>query len=215
MSAPRIAVLAGDKSEPYCAAVRLVSLEPVVNPESLDGIEGILLTGGADVNPLLYGEEPHPETQPPDDARDTRELRFTTDALRLDLPILAICRGAQLFNVAHGGTLKQHIESGAHKKGGEAEAHRIRIDPASLLAQILGICDYPVNSRHHQAVARTGAGLCVAATCPSDGIVEALENPSRRFALAVQWHPEDRVSTHEGDRRLFEALARAVAENRR
>jgi putative glutamine amidotransferase len=216
MTEKRVALMFGDpaKLPPYEAALRLASAEPVLNPENIEDIEGLVLAGGTDVNPLRYGAEPHPKTEPPDDNRDERELRLLQEALQRNIPVLAICRGMQLFNVAHGGTLIQHLEGNTHVQRGVPDAHKIAIEPASTLAAIIAQPEYPVNSRHHQAVDRIGSGLRVAARS-SDGVIEALENASCQFALAVQWHPEDRCATHDGDRYLFEAFVRAITENRR
>jgi putative glutamine amidotransferase len=215
MAIKRVAVFTGGlprKSAPYLAAVRDAGLEPVENPESLDGCEGIVLTGGSDVNPLRYEQSPHPETDAPDDPRDEREVASVLRAVQTSIPLLAICRGMQLMNVALGGTLHQHIEGHDHK--GVPDVHAARVEPSSRLADIVCTAEYSVNSRHHQAADRIGQGLVVTAQA-SDGIIEALEIPACPFALGVQWHPEDRVATHPADRRLFEAFARAVAENRR
>jgi putative glutamine amidotransferase len=215
MTAKRVAVFTGgrpDKSAPYLAACREAGLEPVENPEGLDGCEGIVLSGGSDVNPLRYEQAPHPETDPPDDSRDEREIAAVVAAVQKRLPLLAICRGLQLMNVALGGTLHQHIDG--HDRKGEPDVHAARVEPSSRLAEIVCTEEYSVNSRHHQAADRIGQGLVVTARA-SDGVIEAVEIPASPFALGVQWHPEDRVATHVGDRRLFEAFARAVAENRR
>jgi putative glutamine amidotransferase len=215
MSTKRVAVFTAgrpDKSAPYLAACRAVGLEPVENPDTLDAIEGIVLSGGSDVNPLRYEQPPHPETDAPDDPRDERETAAVLAAVQNQLPLLAICRGLQLMNVALGGTLQQHISGHDHK--GLPDAHSTRVEPSSRLANIVCAADYSVNSRHHQAVDRMGQGLVVTARS-GDGIIEAVEIPACPFALGVQWHPEDRVESHQGDRRLFEAFARAVAENRR
>jgi putative glutamine amidotransferase len=216
MTPKRVAVMIGpdtDEYQPYLQAIQTVGLEPVVNAESMDGLEGLLLCGGNDVNPARYGEAPHEQTQPPDDPRDERESKLLAEAARSGAPVFAICRGLQMFNVFAGGTLHQHIEG--HKCGrANLEAHPVKIDSGSQLAKIVGSCDYVVNSRHHQAANRIGSGLLVTARA-TDDVVEGIEVPGSRFVLAVQWHPETRFETHEGDRRLFEAFARAVAENRR
>ncbi|HET8548082.1 MAG TPA: gamma-glutamyl-gamma-aminobutyrate hydrolase family protein [Bryobacteraceae bacterium] len=215
MTSKRVAVFTGgrpDKSAPYLAACRGVGLEPIENPDSLDGCEGVVLTGGSDVNPLRYQQAPHAETDTPDDTRDEREIAAVLAAVQNRMPLLAICRGLQLMNVALGGTLHQHIEGHDHK--GVPDVHSARIEPSSRLADIVCAAEYSVNSRHHQAAERIGRGLVVTAR-GNDGIVEAVEIPASAFALGVQWHPEDRFETHTGDRRLFEAFARAVAENRR
>jgi putative glutamine amidotransferase len=145
------------------------------------------------------------------------ETRLLREALAQDLPVLAICRGMQLFNVVQGGTLIQHLPpGGAHQlQQPDGIAHSVRINPASRLASIVSETEHPVNSRHHQAVDHIGDGLIVSATAP-DGVIEALEKPDATFAIAVQWHPEDRVLASPADRRLFEsfvahALVRAAS----
>lgn len=182
-------------------------MEPVestpAQPADLTDCLGLVLAGGSDIEPSLYGQpnlaarSPHPE-------RDEMEMRLVREALRLDLPILGICRGAQLLNVAFGGTLQQDI--------GEAHTgvrHGVRFEPGSKLAAIAR--PKTVNSRHHQAVDRLGAGLKVAAWSAGDDIVEGIEAPDRRFVLAVQWHPEDLAIEGEQEARaLFAAFAAAL-----
>jgi putative glutamine amidotransferase len=196
------------KAEPYEAAMRGVGLEPVLDPESLTGLEGLVLGGGTDVNPTLYREKRGEHTGDPDDARDALELRLVKRAEQARLPVLAICRGMQLWNIARGGSLLQHIGE-THRRPGTAEVHRVRFDGESKLASIYEAEDLIVNSRHHQAVCVIGEGLRVTAWSDDD-IVEGLEDPNLPFAVGVQWHPEDLA-----DRRLFQAFARAVAENRK
>ncbi len=205
-----------DRVVAYEAALTGVGLVPVRNPESLDGLAGLLLTGGTDLNPALYGEEPHPETQPSDDGRDALEIRLLQQALAIDLPVLAICRGLQLFNVVHGGTLIQHLDDGAHEKREDlpvsADNHTAEVEPETKLAAIVGCGKIAVNSRHHQAIGQLGDGLRVSAVSEDD-VIEAVERPDKAFALAVQWHPEDRCMVDARDRRLFESFARAVAQH--
>ena len=202
------------KVEPYLAAVSSMDLEAVpVSPESAEAIEqfdALVLTGGADVAPARYGQTKSEETGEPDITRDKMEAALLKRALASDLPVLAICRGMQLFNVEYGGTLIQHLEdASAHRRPGHLYVHDVQVLPGTKLAAILGEERYGVNSRHHQAVERIGEGLIVSAKA-HDGVVEGLERPDRRFALAVQWHPEDRLAVADGDRRLFEAFADAV-----
>ena len=193
------------KREPYRSALIAVGIEPVENPTSLEGVDGLCLAGGGDVDPALYGAARRPETEEPDLDRDRLESALLRDALDRDLPVLAICRGLQLLNAVMGGTLEQHIEGHNHRK--LREAHEIRIAPGSRLERILGTQDYVVNSRHHQAAAKVAPGLLLLATAP-DGVVEALEVPGKRFALAVQWHPEAR--TEGEDAKLFQAFRDAM-----
>ena len=193
------------KREPYREALRRVEIDFVENPPALEGLSGLMLTGGTDVDPALYHQARRPEADEPDFERDQREASLLTDALGRDIPVLAICRGMQLVNVCLGGTLTQHIEG--HRRPGELDAHSIQIRQRTKLSSILNSAEYHVNSRHHQSVAAVGGNLLIAATSP-DGIVEALELPDRRFVIAVQWHPEDRLNG--ADRWLFEAFRAAV-----
>jgi putative glutamine amidotransferase len=203
------------KAEPYAEALRQAGVEPLLisprEPRRLAGLQGLVLSGGTDLNPARYGREPYPGNEPPDDERDELEAGLLAEALAADIPVLAICRGMQLFNVAHGGTLIQHLDNTAVHRVRDNDpalpAHEILVEPDSRLARILGTGPHAVNSRHHQAVERIGAGLRVSARSAPDGVIEALERNDRRFALAVQWHPEDQVRRDASQRKLFEAFA--------
>lgn len=191
------------KIAPYVDALRSAGIEPVlVSPES--GIEslggmGLVLTGGTDLDAAMYGAERIAAADEPDRERDAMEQRLLREALERDLPVLAICRGMQLFNVIHAGTLLQHIE-------GHKTPHEVTVEADTKLAGIFSAGARPVNSRHHQAVDRVGRGLMVSARA-ADGVIEGLERSDRRFAVAVQWHPEDLMPQ---DRRLFEAFGEAL-----
>ena len=206
------------KAEPYAEALRRAGIEPVLispdEPRSLAGLQGLLLSGGTDLNPARYGAPPHPGNETPDDARDELETGLLAEALAAGLPVLAICRGMQLFNVAHGGTLVQHLEnSAAHVVRGDdlaLPAHQVLVEPGTRLAAILGPGAHAVNSRHHQAVERVGAGLRVTARSTPDGGIEALERSAGQFAVAVQWHPEDQARRDATQKKLFEAFAAAL-----
>jgi putative glutamine amidotransferase len=207
-----------EKLAPYISALRACSLKGVPlrseDKPSLHGLDGLLLSGGADINPHLYGEERLPETDEPDDRRDEMELRLARAALSVDLPVLGICRGMQLLNILQGGTLIQHLEDAdSHHHHYSTHEHRVlhsvETIPGSRLAAICVTAHFLVNSRHHQAVGSIGAGLMVSAWS-SDTTVEALEHPDSRFALAVQWHPEDRIATVPHDRAIFDSFADAV-----
>ena len=193
------------KRDSYRTALREVGIEPVENVETLDGLDGLLLAGGNDVDPALYGEGRQPQTDEPDHERDRVESGLVREALARDLPVFGICRGIQLFNVALGGTLIQHIEG--HKCPRQREVHPVAIASGRRLHSILGMTEFVVNSRHHQCAGRVAEGLLVAATAP-DGVIEALELPGKRFAVTVQWHPEARIDGP--DRKLFEAFASAL-----
>jgi putative glutamine amidotransferase len=185
----------------------------------LDSLDGIVFTGGADVEPAHYGEQPHPATYIRPD-RDAAEMMLFRAALAADLPVLGICRGAQLMAVAAGGRLHQHLPDllGHHnhrpaadpdQRGGRPRfgAHPVTLDPGSLAHKILG-ADLTVNSFHHQGVADPG-WLTPTGWCPPDELIEVVEDPARAFTIGVQWHPED-----TDDSRLFAALAEAAREYR-
>ena len=204
-----------EKLKPYLDALDQAGLDPVPlhasQPYSLDGLDGLLISGGTDVDPALYGQQPYQTNEHPDRERDQMETALLQQALARDTPVLAICRGMQLFNVAHpGGTLVQHVDG--HRLPGVDEAHHVEVKPETRLARILGPGPHPVNSRHHQVVDQVGDGLVVAAT--SERYVEALERPDRRFAVAVQWHPEDLIEKYEESKRLFRAFADALGGSR-
>lgn len=180
---------------------------------------GILLTGGGDVDPALYGEAPHPSYDAAEPGRDAFEIALARAAIEADVPLLAICRGMQVVNVAGGGTLVQDIPSeiaGAltHSipEPRFAIAHEVWVTKGSrlwtIMADRLDGESLQVNSRHHQAVRRAADGFEVTATAP-DGVIEAMERPASRFCLAVQWHPENFWRTGEF-RPLFEHFVRAV-----
>lgn len=200
-----VSYLREDKLRAYAEAVLAAGLEPApISPgekRGLDGMRGLVLTGGGDVDPSLYGAEPHPLTKNVFRERDELERELIEEAERRELPILGVCRGLQMLNVARGGTLRQHIDG--HK---EVE-HTVVPEPGSQIAVFVGGEDYAVNSRHHQAAERLGSGLAVTARA-ADGVIEAVEDPERRFVVAVQWHPEDRLATR--DFRIFSAFAKAV-----
>ena len=178
---------------------------------ALEAVRGLVLTGGEDVDPARYGAKPHPKLEPPDPTRDASELALIAAAQQRRLPILAICRGIQILNVALGGTLYQDLDSErpgpiAHS-GGDERRHSIRVELDSLLGQTLGTRQATVNSRHHQAIRDLAPGLRAVAWA-DDGLIEAVEPADRGapWMLAVQWHPEDLT-----ERALFDGFARAVA----
>lgn len=199
----------------YMDAVAEAGAEPVVLMPGADGValldrlHGLVLTGGADVDPALYGAPREPETQFVDTRRDDLEIPLTRAAFERGLPILAICRGQQVLNVALGGTLVQHLAT--HPKADyDADrsviSHQVRLDPGSHLAEVLGAAEVPVNSFHHQAIAELAPALA-AAGWSEDGVVEAVEarqDPGR--VLSVQCHPEELTRTQPWARRLFEAF---------
>jgi len=182
----------------------------------LDRLDGLVLSGGVDIDPALFGQPRHAELRRVDRDRDDLELALTREALRRDLPILAICRGIQVLNVARGGTLIQHLPSeveGAERhdcpEPRSRRVHRVDVEPGTRLRDILGEAVISVNSFHHQAVDRLGEGLLASASCPEDGVVEGLEMPDRRFVVGVQWHPETFWDHADSFQPLFDAHAEA------
>lgn len=164
--------------------------------ELLDLLDGVLVTGGADVGPEAYGERPHTETAAAAQDRDGFELLLVRAAAERDLPCLGICRGMQVVNVAYGGSLEQHLadrlERDIHRGDeGEFADHRVEVEPESLAAVAAGATCVDVKSYHHQGVARVGDGLRVTARAEDDATVEAIEDAGRRFMLGVLWHPEE------------------------
>jgi putative glutamine amidotransferase len=163
----------------------------------LDLIDGLILAGGADIDPGSYGEASHPETRGTVPERDEFELALARRAIQRDLPLLGICRGMQLMNVATGGTLLQHLpESHGHHEHRrnpgtfDGADHDVRLDEDSLAARATGEVVHPTKSHHHQGIDRLGDGLEVTGWSLIDELPEAVEMPERRFALGVQWHPE-------------------------
>lgn len=179
----------------------------------LDGLDGLIITGGRDVMPASYGQQPHPTTDA-DSAdnriRDTLEFALVRGALRRGMPLLGICRGAQVLNVALGGTLHQHLPDvvgHTHHQQGNAvfSTSAIRTVPGTRLAALIGESS-DAQCYHHQAIDRLGDGLVISAQ-DADGVIEAVEIPGENFALAVQWHPEERLD----DLRLFAAVVQVAA----
>jgi putative glutamine amidotransferase len=178
--------------------------------ETLDALDGLLLSGGNDLDPESYGAEQHPETNGTKPERDRGELALLEAALERDMPVLAVCRGLQVLNVARGGDLVQHLpEQVGHEEHravkGVFSDHGVKVDDASRLGAVLGGDVPAVKSHHHQGLGRVGTGLRETAWA-DDGTVEAVEDPDKRFAVGVLWHPEA-----GDDAKLFEAL---VAEAR-
>lgn len=178
----------------------------------LDGLDGLIITGGRDVDPGAYGQDPHPATDEANDdnrLRDAWEFELLNGAIRRGLPVLGICRGAQVINVALGGTLHQHLPDvlghTRHQKGNAVfTTSAVRTVPGTRLAALIGESS-DAQCYHHQALDRLGEGLIVSAQ-DDDGVIEAIEIPGEHFLLAVQWHPEERLD----DLRLFAALVEAA-----
>lgn len=199
------------------APVVMPPLDPELAPSYLAGLAAVCLSGGPDVDPAGYGAAPHPqlgETQP---AVDRFELAVVREAERLGMPLLAICRGAQVLNVAHGGDLFQHLPDDVehplvHQRAEPEDPvvwHEVDVEPGSRLASALGTDRLAVNSFHHQAPRTVGRGLRVVARAP-DGVVEGIEAPGARFEVGVQWHPEG-IADRPEQAALFAAFVEAAA----
>jgi putative glutamine amidotransferase len=210
----------------YTDAILAAGLVPLVVPPMseagalaiLDAVDGLVLTGGEDVDPAHFGAPRHPATGPANDLRDRIELALAKEAAARKLPTLAICRGVQVLNIALGGTLVQDIPSEVDSKiehdarsARSSRVHDVSVDAGSRLAGIVGSDRITTNSFHHQSVDRLAGGLTTVATSP-DGVVEAVECSDRGWwAVGVQWHPEELTATAEDwDRKLFAAFAEAV-----
>jgi putative glutamine amidotransferase len=188
----------------------------------LNEVDGILLTGGGDVDPVFYGEDRHPLTEDAEPGRDEFEIDLARRAMSENVPLLAICRGAQVLNVAAGGTLVQDIPSAVEselshsvKEPKDLECHEIGVVAGSKLSAALGdrldgACSCRVNSRHHQSVGKPGGGLVVNARA-ADGVIEGIEKPDAAFCVGVQWHPENFWRSGEF-KPLFEAFVQAAQE---
>jgi putative glutamine amidotransferase len=229
---PTLAIPAGPKpprfgiNQSYVRALAAAGCAPVLIPvlddedrlrAIYDRLDGIVFPGGADVDPQEYGEEPIGDLNVVEAARDRTELTLARWAFADDLPVLGICRGQQLLNVALGGSLYQDLHhqgvtsiehSDADGRARNAMIHRVRLDPASRLAQLIDETSIDVNSLHHQAV-KDIAGPLTATGTSDDGVIEALESHDRRFLIAVQWHPEE-IDEVPWVRRLFQGFAQAA-----
>jgi putative glutamine amidotransferase len=223
-----IGVTRCSKLEDYLASVeqagaRARVLEVTESPRKvLNEVDGILLTGGGDVDPVFYGHDRHPLTDDAEPGRDEFEIDLARRAMSENVPLLAICRGAQVLNVAAGGTLVQDIPSAIESElthsiaePKDFQCHDIDVVTGSKLSTVLGgrltpACSCRVNSRHHQSVGRPGGGLVVNARA-ADGVIEGIEKPDAAFCVGVQWHPENFWRSGEF-KPLFEAFVQAACE---
>mgnify|MGYP000303569768 CR=1 FL=1 len=217
--------LTGRRLEKYLDAIAragagAIVFDPTHDPtDVLDAVDAVILGGGPDVDPALYDEPAHAQTYGADRAVDEFEFALLDGALARGMPVLAICRGLQVVNVAYGGTLHQHIteDPGVEPHGrpgetGEREERPITVEAGSLLAGVLGSTSVTGSCHHHQAVAKLGAGLRVTARA-ADGILEGLEleDPAPGgWLVAVQWHPEDTAADDPAQQALFDSLVRST-----
>jgi putative glutamine amidotransferase len=198
-----------------------VLLPPQLSKSSLArlvrGLDAVLLTGGGDMDPASFGEAPHPTLFDVAPSRDALETQVTLIALEKRTPLLAICRGIQVLNVALGGSLHQDVATDpgteihhSQKEARDQATHKVTVAPGSRLAKVLGAEDIEVNSFHHQAIRALGRGLAAAAWAP-DQLIEGVElDDDSQWVLGVQWHPEHLVGGSEPARRLFSALVTAA-----
>lgn len=193
-------------------AMLLPPQDDEVADAAIAGLDGLILTGGADVQPELYGAERHPATDAARLDRDAWELALFRAAERRRMPVLAICRGLQIVNVARGGTLQQHLPDSLgtdrYKLGGGVFAENdVEVASGTVLAEVIGEGDFRVHSYHHQGIDRLGDGLTISART-DDGLVQAFEDSSRGHLVGVQWHPEENAE----NRHLFENLVNEARE---
>ena len=217
-------------NQPYARSISMAGGIPILIPlnladedvdQLLARLDGILFTGGYDIEPQRYGSQPHPKAKQIDKERDRQECQLVQAAINAGRPFLGICRGLQVINVAMGGSLYEHLADQLpgclahdnHDKPRDFLAHAVSIERDTLLDQIIPCNQTQVNSLHHQGVNRLASALRPSAIS-SDGLVEALELPDVRFGLAVQWHPEE-LQEYASMRRLFQEFIRYCSENNR
>ena len=182
----------------------------------LPKLDGVLFSGGDDVNPRLYGEDQFPETKKVLDERDEIESVLLKSCIEKDLPVFGICRGLQIINVVLGGSLYQHIQTqfagsiqhDRHDDIREKRHHSITVTPGSLLARLTGLSSIQLNTLHHQGIRDLAKELDIGAKCSEDGLIEAVEKPDQHFFLAVQWHPEE-LTEYPEQHSLFEGFVKA------
>lgn len=206
----------------YVESIRRAGGAPLLIPVDahaaasvLDRLDGVLLTGGGDIDPALYCDGTHPAVYSVNPMRDEAETALIERAMAASMPILGVCRGAQLINVALGGSLVLDVpepnEGVFHRRGPNKSArHAVELEPESLLARIIGRQAIAPTSFHHQAIDRVGEGLVIAARSP-DGIIEAVEMPEFPFVIGVQWHPEMTAESDRYQQRIFDAFVSAAA----
>ena len=216
-------VLANVSPRTYTNAIQLGGGMPLLLPpddttaeapgQQLDILDALLLAGGSDIDPATYGARPHPKTGATNPERDRFELAMAHGALERDMPVLGVCRGMEMLNVACGGTLDQHLQNAdghCHTPGAFGD-HEVRLEPGSLAARAVGAERASVKSHHHQGIAELGEDLVATGWSVPDELVEAVEIPKRRFALGVLWHPEEDLRSRVIGALLEEARASVAA----
>ena len=203
--------------EEFGGEVVLLIRDEKSTEEQIDDIQGLLLPGGGDIDPDYYDEEMDPRTQYVNINRDELEFDLYEKAIEKDIPVFGICRGIQVMNVATGGSLHQHIDSHSKRGDGTDSEHiiKIELEQENLIGSVIEMEMDGVNSAHHQSVKKLGEGFVVTALCTIDDTVEAIEDPSKRFVVGVQYHPERMTSSgefKEHRRKLFEAFIEAATE---
>ncbi len=212
----------------YLRAVQAAGGIPVLLPPRVEGdarrvlwerLDGLILTGGGDIDPARFGEAPHPKTADVSPARDALEIELVERALHDDVPLLGICRGLQVLNVALGGSLHQHLPTQpilhSQTEPRDRPTHAVKVmGEGTRLGRVLGALEVQVNSMHHQGIHRLGRGLRKVAWAP-DGVIEGIEmDGAERFVIAVQWHPEELVGHDPTARGLFTAVVDAARRRR-
>ncbi len=224
---PRIGLLILGANEAYLSAIRdaggqEVRLENGLGEDEYDrlvaSLDGLMLTGGGDIDPSRYGGANTSESQEVNDGRDRDEILLCRIALERKIPLLGICRGIQVLNVTCGGSLIQHIPSEVpnalthHQNGDRSKpTHPVILEADSLLYQLIGKAEIETNSIHHQAIANPGKGCMVTGHAP-DGVIESIEIRDHPFAIGVQWHPEEMYQSIEHSRQLLNTFIRAAAQ---
>jgi len=206
-------------NSPYVASLLACGVTPIIlpyDPESIPAylkmISGLLLSGGGDIDAPYFNQERHEKAGAPTIARDEFELALCREAVKMDMPVLGICRGEQVLNVALGGDILQHIEAGGHQVSERRTEyiHSIKLTADSKLRAIVGHDEIQVNSIHHQAVgSKLGEGVSVSAVSP-DGIIEAIEVASKKFVIGLQWHPEELATKDPNHMAIFRAFTDAA-----
>lgn len=230
MTVPLIGITTGVREEKrlyavsvdYVHAIERANGVPVLIPpfgeealQCVGRLDGLLLTGGPDIEPGRYGGSMHEAVYGVNPVRDASEIAVLREAMRLGLPVLGICRGAQLINVAHGGTLIEHLagDGGVLHRTDESNGarHPVEIAHGTILAEVVGRRVIEPVSFHHQAVRELGAGLQVAAVAP-DGVIEAIVNPECAFCVGVQWHPEMTAAEDPVQQAIFDSFVKVAAK---